>query len=165
MKPAIDFGTDMLKLSATTFGQLIEIQLEDLATLVTHQSAIAEKAAAVHDMAGFVALQREYRETFWNDRLKALVAVHKTIQVAMERAGDGVRELTKADAPLAEAPIEAAIKAPIEAAIEAPIKAPNDAAMKTPIKTPKAVTPAKVTAPTTATAATKKPRKRKRAPR
>ena len=113
MKPAIDFGTDMLKLSATTFGQLIEIQLEDLATLVTHQSAIAEKAAAVHDMAGFVALQREYRETFWNDRLKALVAVHKTIQVAMERAGDGVRELTKADAPPAETPIEAPIKAPI----------------------------------------------------
>jgi hypothetical protein len=93
MKPAIDFGTDMLKLSATTFGQLIEIQLEDLATLVRHQSAIAEKAAAVHDIAGFIALQREYRDTFWNDRLNTLVAARKTVQVAMERVGSGMREL------------------------------------------------------------------------
>jgi hypothetical protein len=129
MKPAIDCATDMLKLSATTFVQLIEIQLEDLATLITHQSAIAEKAAAVHDIAGFIALQREYREAFWNDRLNALVAARKALQVAMERVGNGIRDLTKQAAP--------------------------------PTEMSKTVTPAQVTAPTTAT---KKPGKRKRAP-
>jgi hypothetical protein len=92
---AFDFSTDMIKLSAATLGQLLEIQLEDLATFVAHQSAAVNKVSGVHDVAGLLALQREYRDAFWNDRLKALVATRKTFQVAMEQVGQRFRDVPK----------------------------------------------------------------------
>jgi hypothetical protein len=107
---AFDFTTDILKLSTTTLGQLIEIQLEDLSTFVARQRAAADQVATVRDVSGLIALQRNYRDAFWNDRLNALVAAGKTLQVALERVGHRVRESTQpddsaADEPKAQTPV------------------------------------------------------------
>jgi len=102
----IDFGTDMIKLSAATLGELLEIQFEDLAAFVAQQSEVMNKVADVRDVAGLFALQRGYRDAFWKDRLNALVATRKTLQIAMERVGQSWGELKEENNSLTVAVLE-----------------------------------------------------------
>jgi len=98
----LDFGKDMIKLGASTLGRLIEIQLEDFATFIEHQSAAMYKAAGVRDVDALLALRRDYQNGFWKDRLDALVAARKTLQAATESVGQTWSELmSDADSPVA----------------------------------------------------------------
>lgn len=79
---ALNFGRDMIELGVSTFGALVDIQLADLSTFFERQSDTLDKTAAVHDVAAFMVLQREYRDAFRADRGKALAATTGVLQEA-----------------------------------------------------------------------------------
>ncbi len=83
---ALNFGKDMIELGVSTLGTLVEIQLADITTFCERQSDTADRTGDVHDVAAFIALQRDYRDAFWTDRGKALTATTGALQVASRRA-------------------------------------------------------------------------------
>ncbi len=134
---ALDFGKDMIELSASTLGQLIGIQLADLTTFLEHQSAAISRVTEVHDVAALLALQREYREAFWKDRRAALTAAKDALQVASQVAAkswnEWVGEGTSATLP-EKTPATKRVKrkpAAIEKAQVAPVTAAVNASMRT----------------------------------
>ncbi len=83
---ALNFGKDIIELSVSTLGTIVGVQLADLTTFLERQSDVVSRTGDVHDVAAFLALQREYREAFWTDRRKALAATTGALQVASRLA-------------------------------------------------------------------------------
>ena len=81
---AIDFSKDMIELGVATLGRLVEIQFADLTTFLEQQSDAMHEVADVRDVAGLLALQREYRGAFWKQRGTALVATRDVLQDAAQ---------------------------------------------------------------------------------
>ncbi len=79
---ALNFGKDMIELGVSTLGTLVGIQLADLTTFLERQSHTVNRTGDVHDVAAFVALQREYRAAFLTDRRNALAAATGALRVA-----------------------------------------------------------------------------------
>jgi len=90
---ALDFGKDMIELSASTLGRLAGIQLTDMTKFLEHQSVAIYRIADAHGVAALLTLQREYRDAFWKDRGAALAATREVIALASRRAAKRWTEL------------------------------------------------------------------------
>ena len=90
---ALDFGKDMIELSASTLGRLAGIQLTDMTKFLEHQSVAIYRLGDAHGIAALLTLQREYRDAFWKDRGAALAATREVIRLASRRAAKSWTEL------------------------------------------------------------------------
>jgi hypothetical protein len=90
---ALDFYTDMIELGVLTLGTLVDIHLADLSTIVEHQNVSMHRITEVRDVAGLLALQREYSDGFWKERASTLTAAMGALQVASQRVGKGWTEM------------------------------------------------------------------------
>ena len=93
---AFDFYTDMVELSVSTLGKLVDIQLSDLSTIVEHQNVSMRRIAEVRNVAALLRLQREYRDGFWKDRADALTMAKNALQVASQQFGKSWTEMVNA---------------------------------------------------------------------
>ena len=93
---AFDFYTDMVELSVSTLGKLVDIQLSDLSTIVEHQNVSMRRITEVRNVVALLTLQREYREGFWKDRADALTTAKNALQVASQQFGKSWTEMVNA---------------------------------------------------------------------
>src|SRR4051812_46482081 len=96
---ALGFGQHMIEVGASTVTRLVEIQFEQLATVLEHQSDAMRKLANAPDVGAAFAVQREYQRVLWKDGVAAITATGDALLTATRKAGEGFKARSDRKAP------------------------------------------------------------------